>query len=377
MTETGRWIDGHRLAAVLCALAAALPSAAHAGGLDRSGQGVGALFEPGNYLELKTDVWMPQVRGTDPTGHSTGNVLEARHALGLSAKFELDPRWSAAVIIDEPFGANVRYGESSPWLGGTQARMSSLAALGLLRYQFGAGFSGYGGPRLQQIDGAVALQGAAFGALSGYRADFASGTALGYTAGLAYERPELGVRVATTYHSAVTHHLATREQGALSGLNGNSDTTIRMPEAVNVWAQTGVTRSTLLFAQLRWVNWSALRIDPAQFQTVTGSGLVSLHDTRSYLAGVGQDFGGGWSGAAIAYSEVGRNEVASALAPTQGYRGLSLSLTRQLERLRITGMLYYFKFGDAQVGTAAGGADRAVMNGNSSLGVGLRLGWAL
>ena len=47
------------------AAAVAFAGAAQAGGIDRSGQGLGALFENGRYFELSFGSVMPTVDGRD------------------------------------------------------------------------------------------------------------------------------------------------------------------------------------------------------------------------------------------------------------------------------------------------------------------------
>ncbi|MBU2288850.1 MAG: aminotransferase class I/II-fold pyridoxal phosphate-dependent enzyme, partial [Gammaproteobacteria bacterium] len=121
----------------------------------------------------------------------------------------------------------------------------------------------------------------------------APGYRVGWVAGVAWERPDIAARVSLTYNSEVDHDFDTVERGplvdpdgpgpvpALPLLEGTSTTTVSTPESWNLEFQTGVAADTLVFGSIRWVEWSAFRVDPRQFTTVTGGGLVDLEDTTT------------------------------------------------------------------------------------------------
>jgi long-chain fatty acid transport protein len=140
---------------------------AFAGGIDRSGQGVGLLFEPGRVLELSYGSVNPTVEGTDVLGAPTGDVADNYAQVSLSYKYDINDKLSFALNIDQPFGANIEYAASSPLLGGTIASASSEAVTGLLRYKINENFSVHGGLRAQRASASITLQGAAYGGLSG------------------------------------------------------------------------------------------------------------------------------------------------------------------------------------------------------------------
>jgi hypothetical protein len=100
----------HTFALGLLALNAAV---ALAGGIDRSGQGLGALFEPGNYVEGSFSQVSPSVTGVDVAGGATGNVVSRYPMVSLSAKLQVSPALSVAVVMDQPYGAKLLYANSS------------------------------------------------------------------------------------------------------------------------------------------------------------------------------------------------------------------------------------------------------------------------
>ena len=71
-----------------------------------------------------------------------------------------------------------------------------------------------------------------------------------------------GPRVALTYNSAISYELPTTETSVLGTVNSTTDT--ETPQSVNFEFQTGVAADTLLFGGVRWVDWTAVRGEPAQ-----------------------------------------------------------------------------------------------------------------
>lgn len=361
--------------ALLGLLATAAP-AAWAGGIDRTGQGLGALFESGRYLEISVGHVAPRVEGADLLGGQTGDVAGAHLLPSVSLKFDAGDRLSFAAVADRTYGADILYGQGSPLLGGTRVDVASHGVLGLARYRIDKNFSVHGGLRLQTSSATVRLKGLAYGPVSGYQVRLGPDTAISPAAGIAFEIPEIALRVAATYHAAIKHKLATRETAPLAPLNGSSTTPISLPRAVNLDFQTGIARDTLLYGQLRWANWSEFRVDPARFVAVTGEGLIELKDTRTWTLGLARQFDARWAGA-IALNYEGRGDkLSSPLAPVNGRRGLTLAAIHARDALKITAGVSYSKLGDARLETGTPDTQRATMSGNAALGLGIKLGWS-
>lgn len=351
--------------------------AALAGGIDRSGQGLGALFEPGNYVEGSLSQVSPSVTGVDVASGATGSVVSGYPMVSLSAKLQVSPALSVAVVMDQPYGAKLQYAYSSPLLGGTRVDVSSSALLGLARWHIDEQFSLHGGLRFQQANAEVRLQGLAYGPVSGYKVQLASDTSLSPVVGLAYELPHIGMRVAGTYHAATAHSMPTKESGGFALLNGQSTTRISTPRAINLDFQTGLASNILLFGQLRWVNWSEFRVDPQRFMAVTGEGLIELNDSRSYTLGLAQRLSSRWSAAASLHHEAKGAPLVSPLSPVNGRRGATLAAIYTDGRLRVSAGLSYMKLGDAMLETGTPDTQRATMQGNHTAAVGVTVGWAL
>ncbi|WP_039018056.1 OmpP1/FadL family transporter [Halocynthiibacter namhaensis] len=353
------------------ALLALTSTGALAGGIDRSGQGVGIIFEEGNRVELSFGTVSPTASGVDVANQPTGNVASSFTQASLAYRRQLTDSLSLSLIADSPFGADVSYGPTSPVLGGTFARADSTSVSGILRYKMSDRFSVHGGIRAQQASAEVTLNGAAYGPVAGYNVKMDQDIAYGYTIGAAYEIPDIALRVALTYHSEIDHSFQTTES-----IGPSSVTKVTTPKSINLDFQSGISQNTLLFGQIRWVDWSALRFDPAAFVGATGGGLIDLEDSTTYTLGVGRKFNDSWSGAvSITYEDAGKPLV-SPLAPTTGKLGLTLAGVYTEGNTELTIGVNYTKLGDAQPETGTPDVARASFSGNSAIGVGVKLGIA-
>jgi long-chain fatty acid transport protein len=352
-------------------------TAAQAGGIDRSGQGIGALFEKGDYMELSFGYVSPSVSGHDVPafgGGASGDVAASYLQLGMSVKTDLSEKLSAAVIMDQPFGADVLYGSTSVALGGTSAVAQSTALTALLRYKLDNGVSFHGGLRMQKSSAHVDLRGLAYGGLNGYSVDMKQDTGTGYAVGVAYEKPEIALRVALTYNSAITHEFATVETVRGSTVAA-TPTEVNTPQSINLDFQSGVAKNTLVFGSIRWVDWSKFLLEPAFFTPRAGGGLISLDDTITYSLGVGRKFNDHWSGAlSVSYENAG-DPLVSPLAPTNGRLGVTIAGIYTKDNMKITTGINFTKLGDAMPETGTPDVARANFSGNTAIGIGIKIGY--
>ena len=364
--------------------------AANAGGIDRSGQSIAPLFEKGGYAELSFGMVSPSVSGKDLAifgGRNSQNVGKDYLSLGFAYKQDINDQLSYAIIYEKPFGADLSYASvangGSVAFGGTKAHAGYDELSAILRYKFNDNMSAYGGLRISRASGDVTLKGAAYGGLSGYNANFSNDTGYGYVVGVAYEKPEIALRVALTYHSAIKHDHDTKETISGFPIGPVSTTEVSTPQSVNLDVQSGIAPGWLAFGQIRWVDWSEYDIDPLVLTKATnggvfvkGGGLVDLSDSTTYTLGIGHKFNDQWSGAAsVSYEEKG-DPLVSPLAPTNGRLGLTLAAVYTTGNTKITTGINYTKLGDAQPETGTPDVARANFTGNSALGVGVRVGFS-
>jgi long-subunit fatty acid transport protein len=381
-------------ASLTAAVFALSASTALAGGIERSTQSVGVLFEKGNHAEISFGFAKPSLDGKSRTlapapGFTGGNISNVANDFvqpSAAVKLDVNEKISVAAIFDRPFGADVEYDDSDNILGGTKASATTTSLTILGKYKLNDNFSVYGGLRSQRAEGEISLRGAAYGATSGYDIELESGSATGYVVGAAYEKPEIALRVALTYNSAIEHELDTTESGPLIDpdgpgpapslplLNGTSETKIKTPESLMLEFQSGIAENTLLFGSIRHVKHSQFKVDPKQFVTVTGGGLIDLEAPTTYRLGVGRRFNEKLAGSVgIAYEAAG-DELVSPLAPSSGSTQINIGASYNLtESLTLSGGASYTKLGDAKPQTAD--TARADFDGNSATAFGFKIAY--
>lgn len=352
-------------------------SGALAGGIDRSGQGSAIIFEDGNYAELSFGVVMPSVDGNDIGfgGGASGSVAADYTQFSLGVKYDINEKMSVSLIIDQPFGADIEYAATSALLGGTIANAATTAATAIVRYKVSDRFSAYAGLRGQKSSADVTLSGGAYGPLSGYSVDLASDTAFGYVVGAAYEIPDIALRVALTYSSAITHEFDTVEMIGAATV-GTSPTEVTTPQSINLDFQTGVAEGTLVFGSIRWVEWSGFRLDPAFFVGAAGGGLIDLDNSTTYTLGIGRRINDTWSGAFSVSYEAEGDPLVSPLAPTNGRLGATLAAIYTNGDMKISTGINYTSVGDSTPETGTPDMARAIFAGNSAFGIGVKVGYS-
>jgi long-subunit fatty acid transport protein len=261
----------------LLATAAVLSAgAASAGTISRSEQPVIVLFEKGGatgrYVEGAISWGKPDVSGVDSAGNSTGQVGSENWVLGGGIKSDFNERWSGALVFDEPFGAELDYRDSTLIYGGTHADVDALGFTALARYKFNENFSVHGGLRLARFGAEVILDGTNFTPISGYKFEGDDAWGAGGVVGVAYEQPARALRLILTYASEITFDLDSDETfpPPLAGFDADSTTEVVVPQSVNFDFQTGIAKGTLLFGQIRWVNWDGFEVRPPSLDAVTG-----------------------------------------------------------------------------------------------------------
>lgn len=370
-------------------LASVAPAAA--GGIERAPQSLAALFEAGNYAELSFGGVDPTVEGTDVIGSATGDVAQGYGFFGLAYKHQFNDSLSAAVIIEQPFGADLSYPtapDGSPILGGTRVQINSTTFTALARYKFGNNFSVHGGIRGSRAEGNVTLDGLGYRSTAGYNLDIGSETGFGYVLGAAYEIPDIAARVSLTYNSQIEHDFEMTESGPiiLAATSGITDTIsgkykVNTPRSWTLEGQTGIAADTLIFGSIRWVNWSEFQVDNGLFPIATPAGpinLVEVSDTTTYTIGVGRKFTENWSGSVSFLYEPSEDGLISPLAPANGRKGVTLAAIYTRDNMKITTGINYTKLGGGDLGVGVSGSETKVaeMDDSHAWGVGVRIGYS-
>jgi len=342
-----------------------------AGGIERSSQGVGILFEDGGYLQLSFGAVIPTVSGSVAPGPvPSGDMAPTYLQFGLAVKQDFSEKLSVALILDQPFGADVAYPGTFVPLGSypfaaSTAEINSLALTAVGKYALSERASVIAGLRVQTMSGVASIP--VVGAPGpGYTLDVSGTTGVGYLVGASYEIPDIALRVALTYNSEITHNMTGIETGGGGG--GPSDFDITTPQSVNLEFQTGVAADTLVFGSIRWVNWSAFDISPTNYPL---NPLVDYdNDATTYTLGVGRRFSDTFSGSIALGYEAANGGVASNLGPTDGFFSVQVGGQYTMGDIEISGGVRYVMIGDATTSIGANFTD------NSAIGVGMQIGYS-
>ena len=379
----------------LLATAAVLSAgAASAGTISRSEQPVIVLFEKGGengrYVEGAISWGKPDVTGTDSDGNSTGQVGKENWLLGAGFKMDFNDKWSGALIYDQPFGADLDYQDSSllyGGTGGTNADVDALALTALARYKFNENFSVHGGLRVARFGADASLDGTAFGPLAGYTFEGDEDWGVGGVVGVAYEQPARALRLILTYSSEITFDLDSTEDfpAPLAAFSGDSTTEVVLPQSLNLDFQTGVAKGTLLFGQIRWVNWDGFEVRPEGLDTVTGLAgeaqplAFKDYNVTHFKIGVGRQFTPTWAGAVQFNYTPDEDNLGGVLDVVDGNKGLAATGTYTAPNgLKVTGGAQYIWFGDSNIQSgvdAAGDPAGAEFTDNSGLALLLKVAY--
>lgn len=327
--------------------------AANAGAIDRSGQNITALFEEGNYVELTFSTVNPDVQGTGVFGPFT--LTQSANSFTTKAfayKHQFTENLSFALIADEPYGATVGYVDAPIAPG--MAEVNSTALTGILRYEMDNGFSVHGGVRAQKLEGQIISTPGLLIAEGDYD--------LGGLVGVAYEIPEIALRVALTYFSSIDH--------SLDGTHNAAPTvaTVTMPEAVNLDFQTGIAEDTLLFGSVRHVWWGGTSLD----STGAVNWVNFPSDSTSFNLGVGRRFTDKISASVSIGYEDGDATGDSFLSPTGTSKNVGLGVAYQAtENVKISGGVRYVEFSDK---TILAGPGTTLFSGGDAIAAGVKIG---
>ncbi|MEM6888864.1 MAG: outer membrane beta-barrel protein [Pseudomonadota bacterium] len=356
-----------------------MAGSAGAGALDRTGQPVNPLFEDGRYIEFSLGYVSPDLSGTNanpflgPIGAQSGDIGVGLFSFGGAYKGDINEDWSYALIIDQPFLSEVDYPTNPFYFGSdASAEFNSVALTALLQYNFSTGFSAYGGLRLQETDAEAVIPFA-----QNYTVEADTDWGLGYVAGVAYERPDIALRVSLTYSSEIAHKNDVVENADVIPVPDLTSTAeFETPQSVNLEFQTGIAQDTLLFGGIRWVDWSDFDLSPQAYSSpgFVGQPLLSyVDDVTTYSIGLGRRLNETWAiSGSLSYEENTENLFTN-LGPNDGLTSVGLAAVYTKDKVTITTGVRYAWIGDTT--TAVQGVPAAEFNDNTAIAVGFRVGY--
>jgi len=351
---------------------------AQAGGLDRSGQGLNIIFEPGTVVQGTLTFVDPSISGT-LAGTDSGDIGESYILPHLSFKTSIGENWDISLGYDEPYGADVAYaptyalstcnqsvniggGPGSPTFNpgcsgqaGSQLKATAETRdlVGVARYKFANGFSAIGGIRVQTLNANVSVP-----AALNYTYDADGSTEVGYIVGASWERPDIAARIALTYNSRIEHTM-TQTETTVTTLGGTtvteSESKVSTPASFNLDFQTGVAADTLLFGSIRYAKWTDTEVIPGNYPagTPTGTLLKYNDDIWTYTLGLGRNITENFSLAFLVSHETQQGGTVTDLGPTDGYTGIGVGGTYSFESSKLSAGIRYNWLGNVTTNTGA------------------------
>ncbi|MTD10895.1 transporter [Acinetobacter sp. YIM 103518] len=374
------------------------PLSTMAAGLDRSGQSISAFLQPGNYAEAGLSVLDPTVEGTDNNGNAVSDMGDDYVFASAAVKVQATDKISFGLLYDQPFGADAQYGVDGSIFNdgseGTNVKVRTNNITALIGYQPTENWNFYAGPVWQTVEADISLRGNAYSkapgaTLSGYNIQVEQKDAYGWAAGFAYSKPEIALKAAITYRSEIKHKAFANETSQLyipANAIGNptvidlraidAPVNATTPESINIDLQTGVSQNTLVFANLRWVDWNDFVVSPKLLANpLINQNLIDYSkDQYSATIGTSHKFNDKWAATAAVGYDSGAGNPVTTLGPTEGYWSVGLGgQFSPAQNYFIQAGVKYFWLGDAEAQT--GGNVKASFENNYALGYGMKIGY--
>ncbi len=388
--------------------------------MDQSGQSILPFLEKGNYTEFGLVVVDPSISGkvrdredlvSDSDNLYLGDVANTFHFYNFALKLQLNDKINFGILYDQPFGANLTYplksnnsfSDNEISKQGTSVKVKTQNLSFLVGFSPFKNFQLYGGPVYQEVKANISLRGKAHtDAFNGYNANFKRDSEIGWLTGLSYEVPEIALKAALTYRSKIKYDIEVNEnifEMPMSLLSQNK-AELETPQSINLDFQTGITNSTLLYSNLRWVNWKKFETRPPQFGALSEI-LTTVVTDGVYTKGFKLDsyqkdqysatFGLGYqvNEKLGIFSEIsidsGTGNPTSSLGPINDSKAIGLGFKyNPASNYFIAGGLKYFWFGNTttQDGTyylpiegAKSFAEQADFDGNRAISYALKIGY--
>ena len=137
-----------------------------------------------------------------PLPGNTGQIFNSQWNFNGAFKADLNDRISYLLAVDQPLAGDTSYGAGTfqfPVYQGTSAEVDTFQVTAALSYDVTPSVKIYGGPRAQRYDAKSTVS------FSNYDVDAEAKWGYGYLLGAAYEKPEIALRVALTYYSAINY----------------------------------------------------------------------------------------------------------------------------------------------------------------------------
>jgi len=349
-----------------------------AGGADIILMPTEMMFEKGNYLEVSTVKVSPSVTSTavapTPTAVAPNNSMYPDYSATTLA-FKMDVNDKIAVGFADYLSAGIyvdyRNDPTLPAFVDLSIRSRLLA----VKYQVNENVSILGGWKHSKTSNATAnVLANPVGVLT---IPSASDSALAL--GLAYEKPEIALRVSALYQSATKFDLPMTSSVGLDLVNGKAG----LPASMTLRFQSGIAKDTLVFGSAHRGDWAKSQIEFDTDTNAVGVAIAlgnraarsSFTTTTAYTLGLGRKLSEKYAVSATYGWEKGSGATGtSLLSTTNGKKSLTLGGKFTSGRMTVSAGYSRIKFGD-YTNTSAVGVN--LFSGNTADVIGLKLGFSL
>jgi long-chain fatty acid transport protein len=354
-----------------------------AGGADITLMPTEMMFEKGNYVEVSVAKVSRNVAGTIVA--PSGSMYPDYNVRTLAAKVELNDKISVgfADYLSASIQVDYRKAGASGLAAGYATAFVDLdirSRLLAIQYQVNDNVSILGGWKHSKTSNASAnVLKNPVGTLS---IPSASDSALAL--GVAYEKPEIALRVSALYQSATKFDLPMTTAGHPQGsvlLNGKAG----LPKSMTLRFQSGVAKDTLIFGSAHRGDWAKSQIEfetdfsgnPSAFSGKSGvlGTRSSFTTTTAYTLGLGRKLSEKYAVSATYGWEKGSGATGtSLLSTTNGKKSLTLGGKYTSGRMALSAGYSRIKPGSYTATTPLGGA---VFSNSSANVIGVKLGLSL
>ncbi len=232
----------------------------------------------------------------------------------------------------------------------------------------------YAGPVVQKAEAELEIRGVAYGPFNGYDAILNSDYETGWLAGVAYTKPQIGLKAALTYRSDIAHEFKGSER--VFGQSQPSKIDVTTPESYNFDFQTGLNPTTLATAKVRYVPWSNFSIVPPQYTAVSKGPLVTYSDDEWWVElGLAKKVADNLAISGTVGWDSGAGNPVSSLGPVEGYYSVGLGAKYNVTKnWAVSAGGKYLKFGDAK-GVLPSGSIVSNFENNDGYVVGVKLSY--
>ena len=350
-----------------------------AGGADVTLIPTEMMFEKRNYLEVSNAKVSRDVTGTIVA--PSGSMYPDYSIRNLAAKLEVNDKISIGFADYLSAAIQVDYRNAGA-SGGAALYAAAFVDLDIrskllaIKYQVDDNFSLLGGWKYSKTSDASA------NVLENPRGNLiipsASDSAL--VLGVAYEKPEIALRVSAIYQSATKFDLPMTSTEYASIVNGRAG----LPKSTTIRFQSGIAQDTLIFGSVHRGDWTNSQIDFDYNTDARGNDLgiqkklrarSSFTTTTAYSLGLGRKLSEKYAVSATYGWEKGSGATGtSLLSTTNGKKSLSLGGKFTNGSMTVSAGYSRINLGDYTATTKAGSA---VFSGNSANVIGLKLGFSL